>query len=233
MATPSQDLIVCKGCGKDSEPHPKRRFYCVPCTRKLHVAYTAKHREKLKATPQTVKCQGCGEQFTTEKSGKKWRCAECMRLYLLERRQKDQYRHNVYSKVYRERLGDEYRARMRKRRDDVIKSLPPDELVEFRKEESERSKRASAKVKDDVFNAYGGYKCACCGETERVFLSIDHIYNDGHILRRNGVHGRSATAFYRWIRMHNYPPGFQVLCMNCNVGKHRNGGVCPHQSSKV
>lgn len=233
MATPSQDLIVCKGCGKESEPHPKRRFYCAPCTRKLHVEYTRKHRVKLQANPKQVVCKGCGVQFSTEKSGKMWRCAECTRVYLLERRQKDLYRHAVYSRAYRERLGDEYRARMRKRRDDVIDSLSPDELAKFRQAESEKAKRDADKLRDDVFNAYGGYQCACCGESERMFLSIDHIYNDGKDMRRNGTHGRGGTTFYRWIRMHRFPPGFQVLCMNCNTGKHRNGGVCPHQSNKV
>jgi hypothetical protein len=28
-----------------------------------------------------------------------------------------------------------------------------------------------------------------------------------------------------------FPDGFQTLCFNCNVGKYKNGGVCPHQST--
>jgi hypothetical protein len=26
-----------------------------------------------------------------------------------------------------------------------------------------------------------------------------------------------------------FPKGFQTLCMNCNWGKYRNGGQCPHK----
>jgi hypothetical protein len=26
-----------------------------------------------------------------------------------------------------------------------------------------------------------------------------------------------------------FPPGYQVLCMNCNHGKRMNNGVCPHK----
>jgi hypothetical protein len=28
---------------------------------------------------------------------------------------------------------------------------------------------------------------------------------------------------------HNFPPGFRLLCSNCNFGRARNHGVCPHQ----
>ena len=27
----------------------------------------------------------------------------------------------------------------------------------------------------------------------------------------------------------DFPEGFQILCFNCNAGKHRNGGRCPHE----
>jgi hypothetical protein len=31
---------------------------------------------------------------------------------------------------------------------------------------------------------------------------------------------------------HRFPAGFQVLCLNCNHGRFRNGGICPHQRSE-
>jgi hypothetical protein len=156
-----------------------------------------------------------------------------MRVYLAERRQKDQYRHNVYAKQYRERLGVAYTEKMRNRRRELVKTLPPDELEKFRQAERDKTLRAQAVTKDAVFKAYGGYRCVCCNETEPLFLSIDHIYNDGNEMRKKGVHAKGGTSFYQWIKRHNFPPGFQILCMNCNTGKHRNGGVCPHQSGKV
>ncbi|MBV8535612.1 MAG: hypothetical protein JO128_08475 [Alphaproteobacteria bacterium] len=82
------------------------------------------------------------------------------------------------------------------------------------------------RMRHEAILAYGGYRCACCGICEPLFLTIDHVKNDGaHHRRRVGV---SAT-FFRWLKDNGYPKGFQVLCSNCNHGRHRNGGVCPHK----
>lgn len=233
MATPSQDLINCKVCGQKGKPHKTYRLLCDTCAKARQVEYQRQYREKVKSQAREVTCKGCGQQFTTEKSGRTWRCVECTRIYMLERRQKDQYRHNSYAKQYRARLGEEYRERMRNRRNELIATLPPDELAKFRKMEADRSRRATETLRKEVFEAYGGFRCACCGETEPLFLSVDHIYNDGNQMRGSGGHPKGGTSFYQWIKRHKFPPGFQILCMNCNTGKHRNGGVCPHQSSKV
>lgn len=86
-------------------------------------------------------------------------------------------------------------------------------------------------LKDRVFAAYGGYICRCCGEREYHFLSIDHINNDGAAHRKEIGEKRGGRKFYNWLIKNGFPNGFQVLCMNCNWGKARNGGVCPHLSS--
>ena len=91
----------------------------------------------------------------------------------------------------------------------------------------EKKRKYKQKLKKEVMDAYGG-KCNCCEETTLVFLTIDHIHNDGHEHRRKlGVGG--GTAFYCWLRKNNYPKGFQVLCFNCNCGRSINGGICPHK----
>ena len=76
--------------------------------------------------------------------------------------------------------------------------------------------------------AYGGYACACCGVTEPLFLTLDHAHNDGS-RHRARIAPLSGGKLYRWLRDNAYPPGFQVLCANCNHGRFRNGGVCPHK----
>ena len=86
--------------------------------------------------------------------------------------------------------------------------------------------KLNQQLKQDVFRAYGGEKCSCCGETEISFLAIDHI-NGGGEQQRKKIGG--GTAFYRWLKRNKYPVGFQVLCHNCNHGKHINGGICPHK----
>jgi len=54
--------------------------------------------------------------------------------------------------------------------------------------------------------------------------------NDGAEYRRNLPYDKYTTGvnMARWLKKNNYPDGFQVLCMNCNLGKQRNNGVCPH-----
>lgn len=99
-----------------------------------------------------------------------------------------------------------------------------------------QEKRFRDKRKLEAFIAYGGFICKCCGETEKLFLTIDHVNNDGANHRREIGKGRKANAsgpIYAWLRKNKYPEGFQVLCINCNFGKRMNKGVCPHQEALV
>ena len=80
-----------------------------------------------------------------------------------------------------------------------------------------------------VLDAYGR-QCACCGEDNERFLEIDHIDNGGNRHRKQlkSANGGRHYSFYRWLRENGYPAGYQTLCSNCNIGKYRNGGFCPH-----
>lgn len=95
-------------------------------------------------------------------------------------------------------------------------------------------RRASLKyvrrLRHDVWDAYGGRFCRCCGETEEYFLTIDHVDGGGSAHRREIRATGQSSKFYLWLRDNAYPSGFQVLCQNCNVGKWRNGGRCPHDT---
>lgn len=79
--------------------------------------------------------------------------------------------------------------------------------------------------KDLVFDHYGR-SCACCGENEIVFLSIDHVAGDGAAHRRANAK-RSGASLYSLLIKDGFPEGFQILCYNCNFAK-RNGNTCPH-----
>lgn len=100
--------------------------------------------------------------------------------------------------------------------------------------------RISLKWKNDkqewlkqIRNAYGN-KCNCCGETNPLFLTIDHVNNDGYKARQKNAKGKRQSEFsgmyYKQIIKANFPKNLQLLCWNCNCGKHRNGGVCPHKT---
>lgn len=92
------------------------------------------------------------------------------------------------------------------------------------------AKQVRDKVRLEVLEAYGNV-CACCGEANPKFLTIDHV--DGH----GGEHRRSIRAtggstLYFWIRKSGFPKdGFQILCWNCNAAKQYYG-VCPHKEIK-
>jgi hypothetical protein len=61
---------------------------------------------------------------------------------------------------------------------------------------------------------------------------MDHINNDGAQHRRPSGGRMKAEKLWKWLIDNNFPEGFQILCWNCNCGKHRNGGVCPHQKKE-
>ena len=78
-----------------------------------------------------------------------------------------------------------------------------------------------------ILEAYGG-KCSCCGETEPIFLAMDHVNNDGY--ERRKITGNSSHVVYRDAMRRGFPPDYQLLCHNCNMGKSLNAGVCPHKA---
>lgn len=92
----------------------------------------------------------------------------------------------------------------------------------------------------EVLTHYSGnpLRCACPNCYYHIhdcpieFLTIDHINNDGAKQRENLYNGKrrygAGKRFYSWLKQNGYPEGYQVLCYNCNCGKERNKGVCPH-----
>ena len=96
-------------------------------------------------------------------------------------------------------------------------------------------KRHQLKMKREALAAYGP-DCACCGESNELFLVFDHKDNDGAAHRREekaaGMFGRHL---YAWMKRSGYPPIFQVLCANCNTAKGSTGSIpCPgHAVARV
>ena len=73
--------------------------------------------------------------------------------------------------------------------------------------------------RQQVFDHYG-WTCACCGTAKRP--SIDHKAGNGAEHRRElGAAGKQASSrqVYIWLVRNGFPPGFQTLCVPCNVSK--------------
>lgn len=102
----------------------------------------------------------------------------------------------------------------------------PEERREHRKRERYKLKRACLLA----YSVTDPPSCACCRETEEVFLTLDHIEGGGNADRRSRGH-KGGTQAYRELKREGFPPGFRVLCWNCNFAYHLLG-VCPHQTEK-
>ena len=172
-------------------------------------------------------CKKCGStkpltDFRESKPGYRRRvCTECMDRHAVEWQQQNRDRLLKWRKSYYEANRD--------------KQIQQATIWAAANPEGKKRNSQShyAKLREQAIMAYGGWVCACCGETERIFMTLDHVNNDQTEFAK--VFGRPHTGLFlvKWLRDNGYPEGFQVLCQNCNQGKRLNGGVCPHQVSKA
>ena len=102
--------------------------------------------------------------------------------------------------------------------------MPPKDIEKLR----ENGRRNRIRVRYRVLSYYSGGipTCACCGESTFQFLAIDHVDGGGGKDRKSlGL--RNATELYRYLEKEGFPPGYRVLCHNCNLALGFYG-YCPH-----
>ncbi len=112
-------------------------------------------------------------------------------------RERNRERFNQRMRDWREANREKSRELSREWRNRKLANGTPEEVAAIRKAEADKTRRLQAVCRDQVFEAYGGYKCNCCGENEPMFLSIDHIDNDGATERKSGQYCGSGTGFYQ------------------------------------
>jgi hypothetical protein len=89
----------------------------------------------------------------------------------------------------------------------------------------ETQRQRIARVRDECLSAYGS-ACACCGETMRQFLTIDHI--NGRGVEDEKHRELKGFRLVDNLRSRGWPrDNYQLLCFNCNCAKGLYG-VCPH-----
>jgi hypothetical protein len=126
--------------------------------------------------------------------------------------------HPEYAKQKYAALTDEQKAKYRARQN----AYYYDNLEKRRS----AARASNLKRKLRVIEAYGG-KCACCGESQHEFLTIDHINGGGAKHVKSVCKGR-GHSFYYWLEKQGFPQeAYQLLCWNCNAAKGIMGG-CPH-----
>lgn len=92
-----------------------------------------------------------------------------------------------------------------------------------------QTRETNRKIREEIINHYskGKNKCECCPETLIEFLAIDHINGNGNKDRKEKGLG-SGAPFFRYLKQNGYPPGYRVLCHNCNMSRGCYG-YCPHE----
>lgn len=112
--------------------------------------------------------------------------------------------------------------------------------LEWRRGYFQQRKRTGARERDkqttnainrrlrlEVIAAYGG-ACECCGETTTRLLNVDHVLNDG--VSERADRNLFSHKLHYFLRRNGYPRDrYQLLCVNCNMGKAKYG-TCPHIS---
>lgn len=208
--------LVCIAKGKAYREGLKERGLCVACQRPMDrvgsycLACCAKAKAKREAAVASGMCRNCRRPNPI--GGK--HCPEC--------RQKNSRKRKATAKS-----GICYLCRGPLDTKSEICSNCTAVRVAGRADKTKR-------IRAEVFTAYGGFICACCGETEPRLLELDHKNNDGRShrkeLKASGNH--VGHRYYVWIKENNFPPIYRVLCCNCNKGRQLNGGTCPHQQEE-
>ena len=119
----------------------------------------------------------------------------------------------------------EYNKKYRQENKENIKEQRKKYFQENKEKIYEQIKKYRQGNKELVYNHYGNgvIQCTCCGEKEIDFLSLDHIYNNGGNHRKKIGKG---IMMLNWAIKNNFPPIFQLLCMNCNFSKGKKGNNC-------
>lgn len=128
-----------------------------------------------------------------------------------------------YRKNLERETPDERRERLERRRKKQRKNYKKNVRF-YGDKQREAQKAQTQRIRAAILAGYGG-KCVCCGETEPLFLQLDHINGGGRKELRE--HGHAHT-FYRRVIAEGFPDRYRILCANCNSGRERNGGTCPH-----
>lgn len=167
------------------------------------------------------------------------------RYYLTHKEDRKKYNHEYYLKTkaksndrsrkwYEDHKQDSIayaRYYYRKNRDRILerdREYTKKNIAWISKRVADKKRRMKLAVK-----MYLGGKCACCGEREPEFLTIDHINGGGSKIRNKQGFRRNEVYYWEIYRAmkagasvsHKY----QVLCSNCNLSKHLGGGVCAHK----
>ena len=207
--------------------------------RQLHPNYDAqKAREYRKRNPEKVKISlqiyREKNRDTIQQRTKIWRerNPEKVKEYLQKNKEILNLKSNIYRKNHLKedaKRSSEYR----KRHPEKVKEALRLNHLKNREYRNKKSKEEQASLKLETFKKYSDGNsptCEICKESDLAFLTLDHVRG-----RKAEGHSTSFSGHKLWrhLRKQNYPPGYQVLCWNCNVLKYRNESIVHSSNYKA
>jgi len=149
--------------------------------------------------------------------------------------QQKRYAQSEKGKAKRREWAQQWRAKHRQQSREYAKKYRQQNLARVR----EQKQQSGQKLRLQVLTHYsqGTLKCARCGFADLRALCIDHIDGHAYMWRKAHTGGASGSRLYQWLKGHEYPQGFQVLCLNCNLikraerGENKKLGRC-HQETE-
>jgi hypothetical protein len=124
-----------------------------------------------------------------------------------KRCREDYHRHSVQRRLYTKELRKKYKTVWNER-------------------ERKKAKIYRLKNRERLFETYGD-SCGCCGEKNKKFLTLDHVNGGG----KNEISEKGHTRMIREATRNPDFSKYQILCYNCNMGRAKNHGICPHKES--
>ena len=154
-----------------------------------------------------------------QSNGKRSECKECTIQSIKKYRLIHREQINLWKREYRKRCNEKNPTGVKRKRYDRYNV------------EMERTKRRELKIQIIQQYSEGSNACNCCGEKMIEFLSLDHIFNDGNLERKNKPYNTAGTYWYKKLQKLGFPrkDRYQILCYNCNLAKSFYGGRCPHK----
>lgn len=203
---------LCLSCGKIVD----NVKFCDTCKKNVAITLHKSHIKRYGLRKETGRCIHCCADTAPGKAA----CQPCLdKRGSLQNAKHDKNRLNGRCSQCGGDRGDSKGKRCQiciEKRNNWYQGSPTQAKDKVRRDEN----------REAVIKHYGG-RCVCCNEDEPCFLAIDHIDGDGNTHRKQIK--KYGSGFFKWLVDNDFPTGFQVLCHNCNVGKHLNGGICPHQ----
>lgn len=182
----------------------KRQTYCKKCYSDQPKPSAEKNKENFKKT-------------IAYSTGKKTKlCILCLKRIKVEKFPKQRTNRDGYHPYCRKCISEKRKNKLSDRKT----------YLEYTKKIRLKKKH----IRLEVIKYYSKNKleCNCCKEKEYIFLTIDHINNDGAKHRKKIGLGGGRLA--QWLYRNKFTSGFQILCFNCNLGKYHNKGTCPHKN---